>query len=364
MTHATVPHEPATNPSGASLVVVGEAPGRQEALAGKPFVGPSGHLMMKGIATLGLERGDVHWTNAVERTDCKNKRELQIARSAEQARLTAELAHVKWVPHAIPIVLSVGALGTQSALGRGTACSILAWRGAVIPRRLNGGNTTAYIMPSVHPAFVLRSQAWGPVFELDFARVGRVMRDGWTPPEQQPGRQTVVTKTETELRDYLPRLGSEVGYDVETVGLGAVETKLVCLALSDTRLTVVVPWSTAFDGSGDWWPNPERIAELLTDTLRTRIAVSHNGPFFDHVVGNRYGIRATAWEDTLLAYHALAPHMPKNLHHVVTQYLDVTAWKQLDHSKQLEDLWVYNGRDALYTILAWTEMKGRVIADG
>src|SRR5262245_27108375 len=50
----------------AELVVVGEQPGDEEDLAGRPFVGPSGRLLDKALAEAGIERGKVYVTNAVK----------------------------------------------------------------------------------------------------------------------------------------------------------------------------------------------------------------------------------------------------------------------------------------------------------
>ncbi len=50
----------------ASLVFVGEAPGKQEDLTGEPFVGASGKLLNEMLASIGLERSDVYITNIVK----------------------------------------------------------------------------------------------------------------------------------------------------------------------------------------------------------------------------------------------------------------------------------------------------------
>src|SRR5436305_7987892 len=48
----------------ARVFMVGEQPGDQEDLAGRPFVGPAGHLLDRAMAEAGLERKDVYVTNA------------------------------------------------------------------------------------------------------------------------------------------------------------------------------------------------------------------------------------------------------------------------------------------------------------
>jgi DNA polymerase len=52
--------------AGAALLFVGEQPGDQEDLAGRPFVGPAGQLLDEALARAGIERGSVYVTNAVK----------------------------------------------------------------------------------------------------------------------------------------------------------------------------------------------------------------------------------------------------------------------------------------------------------
>lgn len=53
-------------PSDARLMLVGEQPGDQEDLAGKPFVGPAGRLLDRALDEAGIDRGEVYLTNAVK----------------------------------------------------------------------------------------------------------------------------------------------------------------------------------------------------------------------------------------------------------------------------------------------------------
>jgi uracil-DNA glycosylase len=53
-------------PADAHLMLVGEKPGDQEDLAGRPFVGPAGKMLDRALTTAGIERGAVYVTNAVK----------------------------------------------------------------------------------------------------------------------------------------------------------------------------------------------------------------------------------------------------------------------------------------------------------
>lgn len=53
-------------PASARLMLVGEQPGDQEDLAGRPFVGPAGKMLDKALAEAGIDRRKVYMTNAVK----------------------------------------------------------------------------------------------------------------------------------------------------------------------------------------------------------------------------------------------------------------------------------------------------------
>lgn len=352
----TVPSEVNT---GARLVVVGEGPGGLECSQGRPFVGPSGKLMMRELRSLGARRQDISWLNAIN-CPVHDKDGQKAARKACSSRLQQDMAQaVQGVER--PIIMPVGALGLQGAMGLKARPEIRKWRGSISTTDPKGPTAGALVAPTIHPAFVLRSPGWAPVFHRDVQRVERLLNAPWRPPEDAPHRQLLITRTAGELDWALENLGTEVSGDVETVGLGPTETELVCLGFSDGALTVVVPWSRGRNGKDPWWHSPSQVARIITRALSGRVMVTHNGPNFDHIVMARYGISWGAWEDTLLAAHVVASHLPKNLAHVVTQYIDVPPWKLLeDRTATIERLWTYNGRDCLYTILAWQQIKKEI----
>src|SRR5947209_5798825 len=62
---------------GAKLLLVGEAPGRQEDKQGRPFVGPAGKMLDELLDKAGLARGDVYLTNIIKCHPPKNRTPYQ-----------------------------------------------------------------------------------------------------------------------------------------------------------------------------------------------------------------------------------------------------------------------------------------------
>jgi len=345
-------------PAGASvrLAVVGDYPTRGEAAEGRAWSGGGVRLLGRGLASIGLQRHEVHWSNAVL-CDVAPK-DVPKAAKLCAPRLLSELQAV-----GAPLLMPTGSHALQRIMGLAKRPNLQRWRGSVSHAPTTLGGPHALVLPTLDPVMVSRAERWKPLLEIDVARLGRVLAGGFTPPEAQEGRSIVVARTRETLTALLARLGPEVAFDVETVGLGPTHTALVCFVLSDGHTTMVVPWSRGLNGLESWWGVGEAdVAHEVSEALATRVTVTHNGPAFDHIVAARYGIRIARWDDTLLAAHATQSHLPKNLAQVVSQHLDVGPWKQWDHNGSVDAMWQYCGLDGLYTILTWFAMRERVRA--
>lgn len=106
-------------PKGAKLFMVGEQPGNEEDLSGKPFVGPAGKLLDRALAQAGVPRDEVYLTNAVKHFSYvwRGKRRIHSKPSLRVVRachpwLEAELRAVSPA-----VVLCLGATAAQSMMG-------------------------------------------------------------------------------------------------------------------------------------------------------------------------------------------------------------------------------------------------------
>jgi DNA polymerase len=135
------------SPAG-RVMLIGEAPGREEDLEGKPFVGRAGRLLDKMLAAIGLGEEDVHITNIVYWRPPGNRtptpQEAQICRPFldRQIDLVAPKLVVTLGGPAAAAVLDVQG-GIMKARGR--------WR------ELRAGGSTIRAMPTLHPAYLLRT---------------------------------------------------------------------------------------------------------------------------------------------------------------------------------------------------------------
>jgi len=131
---------------GARLMFVGEAPGEDEDLQGFPFVGKAGQLLTKMIEAMGLRRDDVYICNTVKCRPPNNRNPEPDELLACEPFLKGQLGAVK--PEAI---VTLGKFAAQSLLRESTPITRLRGQWRVyegIP-----------VMPTFHPAYLLRSPA-------------------------------------------------------------------------------------------------------------------------------------------------------------------------------------------------------------
>jgi len=147
----------------APILVIGEGPGAEEDERGQPFVGKAGRLLDRMLAAAGLE-GKVFITNTVFWRPPGNRTPTP----AEQAVCApfVERTFALMQPRA---VLLLGAAASKSVLQ--TEEGIMRLRGQWREWRLAEGNVSAPVMPTLHPAFLLRQpqakkQVWADLLAL------------------------------------------------------------------------------------------------------------------------------------------------------------------------------------------------------
>jgi uracil-DNA glycosylase len=160
--------------ASAEIIFVGEQPGDQEDLAGKPFVGPAGRLLDKALEEAGIDRKLAYVTNVVKhfKWQPRGKRRIhQKPNAAEVAAcrpwLDAELALLK-----PKVLVCLGATAAQALLGRQFRVS--KDRGVPVDSEL-----APVVMATVHPSSILRSddrEAEMAMFVEDLRRVAEVLR--------------------------------------------------------------------------------------------------------------------------------------------------------------------------------------------
>lgn len=154
--------EPATQPvfgegpADARILIVGEQPGDQEDLAGRPFVGPAGQLLDRAMAEAGLDRASVYVTNAVKHFKFVPRGKRRIHEKPGTSEIVAcnfwlglERAEVRPA-----LTVMMGATAARAVLGRAVTIGRERSRAIELPGDLAGGGGTGFV--TVHPSYLLR----------------------------------------------------------------------------------------------------------------------------------------------------------------------------------------------------------------
>lgn len=138
-------------PVGAGMMFVGEQPGDQEDLSGRPFVGPAGQMFDRALGEAGVDRARVYVTNAVKHF----KHELRGKRRIHSKPDAGEIAACRsWIDRERALVkprmtVALGATAARSLFGKTMRISRERGRMLELP---NGGAA----LITVHPSYLLR----------------------------------------------------------------------------------------------------------------------------------------------------------------------------------------------------------------
>jgi uracil-DNA glycosylase family protein len=136
----------------ADVMLVGEQPGNDEDLSGRPFVGPAGKLLDDALREAGIDRSAAYVTNVVKhfKWEPRGKRRIHSKPNAAEIKacfpwLLAEIGSVK-----PKVLVCLGATAAQALLGKSFRVSVD--RGQFVPSTL-----APRVIATVHPSSILRT---------------------------------------------------------------------------------------------------------------------------------------------------------------------------------------------------------------
>jgi DNA polymerase len=149
------------NPT-AALVFIGEAPGHDEDMQGEPFVGPAGQLLTRIIAAIGLTREQVYMLNVIKCRPPQNRNPQPDEIAACRPILQEQLACLR--PR---VICALGTFAAQTLLQTEEKISRLRGRFHMLG--------TIQVMPTYHPAFLLRNAQYKRAVWEDMQLVQRAL---------------------------------------------------------------------------------------------------------------------------------------------------------------------------------------------
>ena len=143
---------PGEGPRKARIMLVGEQPGDEEDVKGRPFVGPAGKLLRRALADADIAEDDVYVTNAVKHFSFEPRGKRRIHKTPAQREVAA--CHV-WLEEEVAavhprIIVTLGATALGAVMGKRMTITAARESALVAP----GG---AHLVATYHPSAVLRA---------------------------------------------------------------------------------------------------------------------------------------------------------------------------------------------------------------
>lgn len=145
----------------AGIMFVGEAPGHDEDISGRPFVGRAGKLLDKAILKVGLSRQTVFIANILKCRPPANRKPLPEEISVCLPYLHNQIAAIK--PR---VIVLLGATASEAFLGRPVA--ITKERGTIVSCQVHSHH--CQLIPTFHPSYILRRRWEQDKLEGDLAK--------------------------------------------------------------------------------------------------------------------------------------------------------------------------------------------------
>lgn len=224
------------------------------------------------------------------------------------------------------------ALGNTASWALCRETNIGSIRGTIRQSRLIR-NKTYKVLPTYHPAGVLRSWAWRPLVVSDLMKA---FRESATPVISRPSRTILYAPSLEEIESWIdsqvfgaspPRL---IACDTET-SRGQVTMIGFATERNSAMLIPLVRYRPDPASGWNWWPEAwmeEKARELANRVLSSGIPkVFQNGMYdFQYLLREHFNL-TNCTEDTMLLHHSVLPEMRKGLGFLGSIYTNEPPWK-------------------------------------
>lgn len=351
-----VPMEIVGRRSGKGKVLfIGEAPGEQEEITGRPFVGQSGSILRWWLKNSGMKNYAI--TNAVACRPPNNRSPHAKERRACYNRLLEEVRQYR--PR---YIVCLGSTATRAIAGTDRANLALyrrqqSWK-IMLSALLGMPASSDYeikVMATWHPAYVLRSGGVKSEIGAEWLEdLNRLVTDTWTEPEtvevvEGPGK---LLAAERKL----------LAWDLETTGLDPLDEEVLCLGLSHLvgKAEVV-----------DLVKNPAALPRLLEKMREGRPVVGHNIKFdlrwlLTECCEEARVLYNADYHDTMLMQYLLDEREPRGLDEMISKHTGLGDYTSIFdvHTSNMKASWrdnregviQYCGTDAAATLRLYTPL--------
>lgn len=339
------------------VMILGEAPGENEARTGRVFSGRAGQVLDLALERAGLARESVYVSNVVKCRPEDNATPDRVHWESCRKYLERELRHVK--PHHVLL------LGNTALRAVAKKSGITKHRGVRLDVR-DPHLAGVTVMATVHPAYVLRNPGQSATFQEDIRRFARAMRGEF----RVSTVRTTYIKSASGLRKLrrLLEQAETVSYDVENrYEPWHPDWAIVCLGVTvDGQRSYVVPLCHPQSPFRRRWLDVLRYLKPALERPGLRL-IAQNGKHDNKQLAGA-GIYLEHRFDIMLAAHLLDENRPKNLGFLSQAILGADEYKGMVELKpdkimksDLTQMVRYNGNDVGYTFQLYKPLRDELL---
>jgi uracil-DNA glycosylase len=355
-------------PIPARIMIVGEAPGAEEEARGIPFVGASGAELNKMLGEAGIARSECFVTNVTNIRPFQNDINRFIAKAKKDRTSAHYQLKDKWVTKEIMegysqlqaaiqsvrpnIIIALGNVPLWILTG---LWGITKWRGSM----LYYAGTQTKVIPTIHPASVLREWSQRAIVVSDLRRAAR-FKNGEAYPKPDWRfiiRPSFETCHRLLAQFYVRCFHGEpvrISFDLETRA-GHIACAGISWSLEDA---MCIPFMVAAGPEKSYWTADQEseivwsLKQLLTHP--NCHVVGQNLLYDAQYTWKHWFFVPNVKQDTMISQHAIFSDMPKGLGFLGSMYANYFVyWKDegKDWANNLgeDQLWRYNCLDCVYT---------------
>lgn len=331
------------------IALVGEAPGFDEELQQRPFVGASGKELNRLLTTAGLQRASCYITNVFKFRPANNnvtpfinlsKKVPQLSNIYREsvASLENELRQCK-----ANIIVALGNTALYALTGHK---GIMKHRGSIYKAREEFGDKK--VIATIHPSAVLRTyiNRWFVICDLI-----RAVKESTSPVIASTKDLMVIHPTKSEVFYYLDLFKEYdlVSFDIEVHYNQVSHISFAIRQEDGIGTSICIPF---LSGGQNVWSDVDEtyIWFAIASLLESKVTkVAHNAAFDVSFLYNRYGIVTKPIEDSMIAAAILHPDFPKRLDFITSIYTKYPYYK--DDGKKWRVMGVSEDQFRRYNVL-------------
>ena len=377
---------PGYGPSDAEVLVVGEAPGAEEVKQLRPFVGPSGVEMTKMLQQAGILRSECYITNVTGFRPPGNRIASwfypKTKAPVDSIFIQGKFTHPHLAGGVIELEKLITILKPKVIIAFGNTplwaltgeWGITKWGGSNLETREIKGRTYPLI-PTYHPAAILRRWDWRYIGVHDLRQAQRVRTEGLPNIREEfiirPSFDTVLQRLR-ELHAWADSLDEgmlDIAVDIETrfrqitcLGLAWSESEAICIPFLEVKTEDKNYWRTLDEETAVVWA----LRGLLTHP-KVRVigqGFSYDQQYIIRRMGFIPNFKPENFHDTMTAHHVMWAGLPKGLDFLSRFYCQETHVYWKDEGKEWnpkihteEQHWIYNARDCVRTYAVAMEQR-------